>query len=65
MNKLQRLVAQAIFAGLLLGIIGTSLFFSIARRAPAGSDVLGLVGLLFAIVMLVLVIIQTVKLNRP
>lgn len=65
MNKLQRLIAQAVIAGLLLGSFGFSLLTNMTFSDPTVFGLRVFVGLIFALVMLVLVIIQTIQFDRP
>lgn len=65
MNKLQRLIAQAVIAGLLVGSFGFSLLINMTFSDPAVFGVRVFVGLIVALVMLVLVIIQTIQFDRP
>lgn len=65
MNKLQRLIAQAVIAGLLVGSFGFSLLNNMTFSDPTVFGVRVFVGLIFALVMLVLVIIQTIQFDRP
>ena len=65
MNKLQRLIAQAVIAGLLVGSFGFSLLTNMTFSDPTVFGVRVLVGLIFALVMLVLVIFQTIQFDRP
>ncbi len=65
MNRLQRLIAQAVIAGLLVGSFGSSLLTNMALGDPVFFVVRVLVGLSIALVMLVLVIIQTIQFDHP